>query len=67
MAKSSATLLAKNYRDTYKLFISIGFMSNHESPLRGKNYVIPKLIRELKEIKDNTREKIFFGDQGQVF
>ena len=60
--KASACLLAKNYRDTYKLFISIGFMSNHESPLRGENYVIPKLIRELNEIKNKKRDKIVFGD-----
>ena len=60
--KSSTCLLARNYRDTYKLFISIGFMSNHESPLRGENYVIPKLIRELNEIKNQKRDKIVFGD-----
>ncbi len=62
VAKSSSYSIAKNYRECYGLFISIGFMSNHESPLRGKYYVIPKLIRELKNCKNRPDALIRFGD-----
>ncbi len=63
VSKSSSYWIAKTYRDSFNLFISIGFMSNHESPLRGNYYVIPKLLKQLKILKNtNKKEPIKFGD-----
>ena len=33
VAKSSSYWLANSYRESYGMFISVGFLSNHESPL----------------------------------
>ena len=34
VAKSSAYWLSKTYRESYGMFITVGFLSNHESPIR---------------------------------
>ena len=51
VAKSSAFWLAKTYRESYGMFISIGFLSNHESPIRGKHFVTSKIFNTIKKIK----------------
>jgi len=62
VAKSSSYWLAKTYRNSYDMFISVGFLSNHESPLRGKHFVTSKLFRGIEEIKSKKISKLFFGD-----
>ena len=44
IAKSSASWIANNYRESYGLKVSIGVLSNHESPLRGRQFVTQKVI-----------------------
>ena len=62
IAKSSSYWLARNYRESYGMFISVGFLSNHESILRGKQFVFSKLFSEVKSIKNNEKDYINFGD-----
>ena len=62
VAKSSSYYLAKNYRNSYEMFISVGFLSNHESPLRGKHFVTSKLINSINKIKKNEINEVYFGD-----
>lgn len=62
VAKSSSYYLARNYRSSYGMFISVGFLSNHESPLRGKHFVTSKLIDSIKKIKNKEISEIVFGD-----
>ena len=44
------------------MFISVGFLSNHESPLRGNHFVTSKLINSINKIKNNQINEIYFGD-----
>ena len=61
VAKSSCYWLAMSYKNSYHMFISVGFLSNHESPIRGKHFVTSKLFRGIKEIKNKERESLTFG------
>jgi len=51
ISKVAGTLLIKNYREQFNLFLCSGILFNHESPLRSKNFVLKKIIVELKKIK----------------
>jgi GDPmannose 4,6-dehydratase len=53
ISKVAGTLLIKNYREHFNLFLCSGILFNHESPLRSKNFVFKKIILELKKIKKN--------------
>ena len=39
ISKVFSHLITKNYRNSYKIFATSGILFNHESPLRGKEYV----------------------------
>ena len=47
ISKLSAHHLVKIYRESYKLFASTGILFNHESPLRGTEFVTKKIIKSL--------------------
>ena len=61
ISKTAGTLLIKNYREEYKLFLCSGILFNHESPLRSKNFVFKKIINKLREIK-NKGGKLYLGN-----
>jgi GDPmannose 4,6-dehydratase len=46
--------LIKKYRDRYKLFLCSGILFNHESPLRGSEFVTKKIISHLVKMKKNS-------------
>tara|TARA_Y100001978_G_C23686903_1_gene432436 strand:+ start:1427 stop:2389 length:963 start_codon:yes stop_codon:yes gene_type:complete len=62
VAKSSSYWIAKSYRDSYGMFISVGFLSNHESPLRGNHFVTSKIIKGIKSIKNNEISELRLGN-----
>jgi GDPmannose 4,6-dehydratase len=37
--------IARNYRNSYDMFISNGILFNHESPRRGSNFVTSKIVK----------------------
>jgi GDPmannose 4,6-dehydratase len=43
--------LVKKYRNKYKLFFCSGILFNHESPLRGSEFVTKKIISHLVKMK----------------
>ena len=51
VAKLFAHEMTKNYRESYGIFGCCGILFNHESPLRGKEFVTKKIISKLYEIK----------------
>ena len=55
VSKVFAHLITKNYRNSYNIFATSGILFNHESPLRGKEYVTEKLIGLVKIFKKKTR------------
>lgn len=49
-AKLYAYWIARNYRESYGMFISNGILFNHESPRRGVEFVTRKLTRGLTRL-----------------
>ena len=47
VSKQFAHSLAKNYRQSYNLFVSSGILFNHESPRRGETFVTRKVTISL--------------------
>ena len=43
--------MTQNYREAYKLFACSGILFNHESPLRGHDFVTKKVVSSLVKIK----------------
>ena len=43
--------MAVNYRESYDMFCSSGILFNHESPLRGEEFVTKKITSTLAKIK----------------
>lgn len=62
LAKSSAYDIAHFYRNQYELFVSVGILSNHESPLRGPHFVTSKLVRSIHSILKGSRSIIQLGN-----
>lgn len=50
IAKTFAHYCVKNYRDSYKLYTVSGICFNHESPLRGEEFVTRKITVNLAKI-----------------
>ncbi len=61
-AKVYAYWIAKNYRESYGLFVSNGILFNHESPRRGETFVTKKITRGLARIKLGKEDKLFLGN-----
>ncbi len=61
-AKVYAYWIARNYRESYNLFITNGILFNHESERRGETFVTRKITRGLARIKLGIDEKLFLGN-----
>ena len=61
-AKLFAHTMAKNYRDAYDLFICNGILFNHESPLRGEEFVTRKITKQMCEIFFGKRKYMELGN-----
>lgn len=51
ISKAAAHWVVVNYRESNNIFCSCGILFNHESPLRGENYVVKKIINTAVKIK----------------
>jgi len=51
VAKLYAHWMTVNYRESYDIFASSGILFNHESPLRGKEFVTRKITDSVAKIK----------------
>ena len=54
--------MAVNYREAYGQFNSCGILFNHESPLRGLEFVTRKITNSLSKIKNNKQTKLHLGN-----
>jgi len=61
-SKLLAFNLVRHYRAAYKLNLRNGILFNHESPLRGSNFVTSKIIKTAVEIKEGLKNKVFLGN-----
>ncbi len=62
IAKAFAHYLTQNYRNSYKMFAVSGILFNHESPLRGNDFVTKKIVDGLIKIKKNHLNHIELGN-----
>jgi GDPmannose 4,6-dehydratase len=51
-----------NYREAYGLFACSGILFNHESEIRGPEFVTRKISKAVARIKLGLQEKVAFGD-----
>jgi GDPmannose 4,6-dehydratase len=65
-AKLAAYHLAKIYRQSYGMFVSNGILFNHESPLRGEDFVTHKITRAVAEIEMGRRAPLSLGNLDSV-
>lgn len=61
-AKLFAYWTTRNYREAYGLYAANGILFNHESPLRGEEFVTRKITKAICEIEAGLREKISLGN-----
>jgi GDPmannose 4,6-dehydratase len=61
-AKLYAHWMTVNYRNTYDIFACSGILYNHESPLRGLEFVTRKVTSGLAEIALGKRDHIELGN-----
>lgn len=62
ISKASAHWITVNYREAFGLKACCGILFNHESCLRGENFVIKKIIRTAIEIKKGKTDKLQLGN-----
>lgn len=62
ISKASAHWITVNYREAYGLKACCGILFNHESCLRGENFVIKKIIRTALEIKNKETNLLSLGN-----
>jgi len=62
ISKASAHWLTVNYREAYGLFTCCGILFNHESVLRGKQFVTKKVISTAVRISRGSKQKLTLGN-----
>lgn len=61
-AKVFSYNICRNYRNSYRMFISNGILFNHESPRRGTNFVTNKVAKEAVKIRLGLSNKLKLGN-----
>jgi GDPmannose 4,6-dehydratase len=62
VAKVYGHWITVNYRESYDLFACSGILFNHESPLRGKEFVTRKITDAVARIKLGVQKKLKLGN-----
>ncbi|MDU4056212.1 MAG: GDP-mannose 4,6-dehydratase [Pseudomonas oryzihabitans] len=62
VAKLYAHWMTVNYRESYGLFASSGILFNHESPLRGKEFVTRKITDAVARIHLGVQDVLELGN-----
>ena len=62
IAKLYAYWTTVNYREAYGMYACNGILFNHESPLRGENFVTRKITRALARIKLGQQDCLYLGN-----
>lgn len=61
-AKVYAYNISRNYRNSYRMWVSNGILFNHESPRRGTNFVTNKVVKEAVKIKLLKSDSLHLGN-----
>lgn len=62
VAKAYGHWITVNYRESYGVFACSGILFNHESPLRGKEFVSRKISCAVARIKLGLQDKLQLGN-----
>ena len=62
VAKLYAHWMTINYREAYNIFATSGILFNHESPLRGQEFVTRKITHAVAKIKLGMQEVLELGN-----
>lgn len=62
ISKLFAHWIAVNYKDSYGMFVCCGILFNHESPLRGIEFVTRKISDGVARIKLGLADKLHLGN-----
>lgn len=66
ISKMAGFWTVKTYRDAYKLYMSNGILFNHESEVRGPEFVTRKISQSVARISSNWRGPILLGNLDAV-
>ena len=66
VAKLAAFEMARVYRASYGLHVSNGILFNHESPLRGEDFVTRKIARAVAAIEKGGADGLMLGNLDAV-
>lgn len=62
VTKAAGMLLADHYRRVHGLFVSCGILFNHESPLRGPQFVTQRVVRGLVAVARGEASRLEVGN-----
>ena len=62
VAKLFGYWITINYREAYGIYACNGILFNHESPLRGENFVTRKITRAVARVKLGIQSKLYLGN-----
>ena len=62
VAKLYSYWIVKNYRESYDMFACNGILFNHESPLRGDDFVTQKVVQGLCRIYHDEQKVLTMGN-----
>lgn len=62
ITKTSGLYLCRMYRNVYHIFASVGILYNHESPLRGDQFVSQKIVQGAVKCKKDPAHRLVLGD-----
>jgi len=62
VSRIHSTYLSRYYREKFGMKIYIGYLFNHDSPLRNSNHFNKKVILEINEILSNNKSHINLGN-----
>ncbi len=62
IAKQYAYWISINYREAYNFFVSNGILFNHESPLRGEDFVTRKITNGIASLIFGKKEMVYLGN-----
>lgn len=66
ISKVASHQIGINYREAYGMKICNGILFNHESELRGREFVTRKVTLQLNEVKAGLRDCIYLGNLDSV-
>jgi len=66
IAKQFAYWTVRNYREAYGIFACNGILFNHESPMRGENFLTRKITKAVAEIAMGQRNDVTVGNLNAI-